>query len=83
MWDQSMCFSSKVKDYDTFDTFLKFIDWMYTDEAAELTTFGLEGETFEVLPDGRKEYIDLTRITSYNVCYTKLLRKNILIHTIT
>ncbi len=60
MWDQSMCFSSKVKDYDTFDTFLKFIDWMYTDEAAELTTFGLEGETFEVLPDGRKEYIDLT-----------------------
>ncbi len=34
----------------------KFIDWMYTDEARELLSWGKEGETFEVV-DGKRKYI--------------------------
>ena len=31
----------------------KFVDWMYTDEAMELVSWGKEGETFEI-KDGKK-----------------------------
>ncbi|MBR2180740.1 MAG: hypothetical protein IJ949_02490, partial [Oscillospiraceae bacterium] len=34
----------------------KFVDWMYTDEALELLSWGKEGETYEVV-DGKKQYI--------------------------
>ncbi|MBQ6902530.1 MAG: extracellular solute-binding protein [Oscillospiraceae bacterium] len=34
----------------------KFIDWLYTDEAMELVSWGKEGETYEVV-DGKKKYI--------------------------
>ena len=34
----------------------KFVDWMYTDEAMELVSWGKEGETFEII-DGKKKYI--------------------------
>jgi len=34
----------------------KFIDWLYTDEACELLSWGKEGETYEVV-DGKKKYI--------------------------
>ncbi len=34
----------------------KFIDWMYTDEAMELVSWGKEGETYEVV-DGKKKFI--------------------------
>ncbi len=34
----------------------KFLDWMYTDEAMELVSWGKEGETYEVV-DGKKKYI--------------------------
>jgi len=35
---------------------VKFIDWMYTDDAAELLGWGKEGETFENV-DGKKKFI--------------------------
>ena len=34
----------------------KFLDWMYTDDAYELLSWGKEGETYEVV-DGKKKYI--------------------------
>ncbi len=34
----------------------KFLDWMYTDEAMELLSWGKEGETYEVV-NGKKQYI--------------------------
>ena len=34
----------------------KFIDWMYTDEATELLSWGKEGETYE-MKDGKREFI--------------------------
>ncbi|MBE6965657.1 MAG: extracellular solute-binding protein [Ruminococcaceae bacterium] len=34
----------------------KFLDWMYTDEAMELVSWGKEGETYEVV-DGKKKFI--------------------------
>lgn len=35
---------------------IKFIDWLYSDEAMELTSWGKAGETYEVV-DGKKRYI--------------------------
>ena len=34
----------------------KFVDWMYTDEAMELVSWGKEGETYEVV-NGKRKYI--------------------------
>ena len=34
----------------------KFVDWLYTDEARELVSWGKEGETYEVV-DGKKQFI--------------------------
>lgn len=34
----------------------KFVDWLYTDEAKELLSWGKEGETYEVV-DGKKQFI--------------------------
>ncbi|MBE6965019.1 MAG: extracellular solute-binding protein [Ruminococcaceae bacterium] len=34
----------------------QFVDWMYTDEAMELVSWGKEGETYEFV-DGKKKYI--------------------------
>ena len=34
----------------------KYIDWLYTDEAVELVSWGKEGETFEI-KDGKKTFI--------------------------
>ncbi len=34
----------------------RYIDWLYTDEARELVSWGKEGETYELV-DGKKKYI--------------------------
>lgn len=39
------------------DALLKFCDWMYTDEASELFSWGEEGITYEVV-DGNRQFID-------------------------
>ncbi|MBQ4544924.1 MAG: extracellular solute-binding protein [Oscillospiraceae bacterium] len=46
----------------------KFIDWMYTDEAMELVSWGKEGETFEVV-DGKKRFITDEAGTLPNTMY--------------
>ena len=46
----------------------KFLDWMYTDEAMELVSWGKEGETFEVA-DGKKKFITDEVGTQPNTMY--------------
>ena len=39
------------------DQIIKFIDWMYSMEASDITNYGIEGETFQYNADGEAEYI--------------------------
>lgn len=41
----------------TVDNAFKFIDWMYTDDAMEILSWGKEGETYETLENGRRRFI--------------------------
>jgi len=56
-FEQGWVISAAVAEREDFPEFLKFIDWFYSDEAAELMTFGIEGETFTVNEEGRKEFL--------------------------
>ncbi len=44
-------------DEQRIDNAIRFIDWMYSDEAFELLAWGKEGETYEVLEDGSRKMI--------------------------
>ncbi len=46
----------------------KFLDWMYTDEAMELVSWGKEGETYEFV-DGKKKFITDENGTMPNTMY--------------
>ncbi|MBQ2743708.1 MAG: extracellular solute-binding protein [Oscillospiraceae bacterium] len=46
----------------------KFVDWMYTDEAMELVSWGKEGETYEIV-DGKKKFITDEAGTAPNSMY--------------
>lgn len=46
----------------------KFIDWMYTDEAMELVSWGKEGETYEII-DGKKKFITDENNSAPNALY--------------
>ncbi|MBQ8004498.1 MAG: hypothetical protein IJ299_05340, partial [Oscillospiraceae bacterium] len=46
----------------------KFLDWMYTDEAMELVSWGKEGETYEVV-NGKKQFITDENGTLPNTMY--------------
>ncbi len=46
----------------------KFIDWMYTDEAMELLSWGKEGETYEVV-NGKKQFITDDKGSAPNALY--------------
>lgn len=67
-YEQGWVISAAVAERDDFAEVLAFIDWLYSDEGAEVTSFGVEGETFEVLESGRKEFIDLVN-TDYQAEY--------------
>lgn len=48
---------------------IKFIDWMYSDDALEILNWGKEGETFRI-EDGKKQYIlegDERATTKYGI----------------
>lgn len=49
-------------------TAAKFVDWLYTDEAYELLSWGKEGETYEIV-DGKKKYILDDAGTQANTLY--------------
>ena len=45
---------SRVVDESYFEDLLKFLDWaVYSEEGMTLTTWGIEGLTFENMPDGK------------------------------
>ena len=46
----------------------KFLDWLYTDEAMELVSWGKEGETYEIV-DGKKKFITDADGTLPNTMY--------------
>ena len=47
----------------------KFLDWMYTDEAVELVSWGKEGETFEYDDEGNRRYITNENNDQANTMY--------------
>jgi len=49
----AVCNTGNKKDIENS---FKFIDWMYTDEAIDLISWGKEGETYEVV-DGKNRYL--------------------------
>ncbi len=63
-WEQAWVFPSDLANRDNFEQILSFIDWGYTDEAEILLSYGIEGETYEVV-DGIVKYIDQGNI-DYN-----------------
>lgn len=48
-----VCNTGKTKNEENA---FRFVDWMYSDEAAELLSWGKEGETYDVV-DGKKQFI--------------------------
>ncbi len=46
------------KDCENLDKVLAVLDWLYTDEGAEVTNLGVEGETFYVDENGNKLIVD-------------------------
>ena len=51
---QTMVVSAEAKDKDYFPQLIKWIDWMYSDEGADLFSWGIEGETYTVNASGKK-----------------------------
>ncbi len=43
---------------------IKFFDWLYTPEAKELMSWGIEGESFKVNADGTKSHIGIEQGSS-------------------
>jgi len=56
-YEMSWVIPASVKNKDYFDTLIRFLDWLYTDEAAVAVTFGVEGKTCNVV-DGKYVYVD-------------------------
>lgn len=50
--------NAKLQKSENFDKLLKFVDWLwYSDEGTTLTTWGVEGVTYQVV-DGKKQLMD-------------------------
>jgi putative aldouronate transport system substrate-binding protein len=56
-YEQIWLIPASVKENPRFDEILSFIDWFYSDEASTITTFGVEGISYEVV-DGHKRYMN-------------------------
>jgi putative aldouronate transport system substrate-binding protein len=46
-----------VADNPNFDRLMELVNWLYSEEGRTLTTWGIEGKTFEIV-DGRKVFTD-------------------------
>lgn len=57
MYSQGMVLPASVKDSPNFNEILKFVDWLYSDEAANLFTWGVKGVTYNEV-NGEKKYKD-------------------------
>lgn len=62
---------------ESIDNAFKLVDWMYTDEACELLSWGKEGETYEVV-DGKRKYIldgENTPLVQYGIMSYGLMQR--------
>lgn len=50
------------------DNVIKFVDWLYSDKAREITSWGKEGETYKVV-NGKREFIDDGKGTTMQILY--------------
>lgn len=57
LYSQGWAIPATTAERDDFDKILEFFDWFYTEEAAVLTTFGVEGISYKV-EDGTLQWID-------------------------
>ena len=55
---QTMVLSADVAKKDYFPQLIKWIDWMYSDEGADLFSWGIEGESYTVDANGNKVLAD-------------------------
>jgi len=46
-----------TKDKNRIANAVRLLDWMYSEDAVELLSWGKEGETYQINADGNKEYI--------------------------
>lgn len=53
---QTAVIPASIKEKEYFSEFIRWIDWMYSEEGATLFSWGIEGETYEVV-DGQKQYL--------------------------
>lgn len=51
---QTMVVAASARDKDYFPQLIKWLDWMYTEEGADLFSWGVEGETYTVDEAGNK-----------------------------
>lgn len=49
---QGEVFSAELEKSDNFDVFLRWLDWLYTDEAIDLIAYGVEGESYTRTSEG-------------------------------
>lgn len=54
---QSMVIASSAAEKEYFPQLIKWLDWMYSEEAADLFSWGIEGETYSVDENGNKAYM--------------------------
>lgn len=51
---QTMVIAASAAEKDYFPALIRWLDWMYSEEGADLFTWGIEGETYTVAEDGSK-----------------------------
>lgn len=54
---QSMVIAASAAEKEYFPQLIKWLDWMYSEEAADLFSWGIEGETYTVDESGNKAYM--------------------------
>ncbi len=45
-----------IGETDNVENVIKYVDWLYSEEAIMMTNWGIEGESYEVLEDGTRTY---------------------------
>ncbi|MFI3238457.1 MAG: hypothetical protein R3Y47_10600 [Lachnospiraceae bacterium] len=71
-WSQSYVFPATLADDEEhLAAVLKYLDWTFTDEAQTILTFGIEGETYEVV-DGMKTALSTTAMADWGVNINEL-----------
>ncbi|MFI3238537.1 MAG: extracellular solute-binding protein [Lachnospiraceae bacterium] len=71
-WDQNYVLPATLaEDEEHLAEVLDYLDWGYTEEAQTIMTFGIEGETYEVV-DGVKISLSTTPMADWGMCSGEL-----------